>query len=313
MIIKDQKDVTPAVLSEVQRIKNPRLKEIVSAAVRHLHDFAREVKLTEEEFHQACAYVARLGQATNPNHNEVVLLAGSLGFSTLICLINNGNNGQTETTANLLGPFWRLDSPRTKNGDTIVRSPTPGPALFVNAWVKDPQGKPIAGADVDVWQSSPEGFYENQDPGQADMNLRGKFTTDSAGRLSFRSVKPAGYPIPVDGPVGDLVRAQGRHNMRPAHLHFLIYKPGYKTHISQVYVNDDKNLETDVQFGVTETLVGNYVRHDSGAPPAPDVKGPWYSLEYTFIVEPGVAKLPRPPISAKAEGERANLEILERV
>ncbi len=166
---------------------------------------------------------------------------------------------QTETTANLLGPFWRLNSPRTENGGSIVRSPTPGPELFVNAWSKDRDGKPVAGAEVDVWQSSTEGLYENQDPTQADMNLRGKFTTDAEGRIAFRSIKPAGYPMPVDGPVGDLLRAQGRHNMRPAHLHFLIYKPGFKTHISQVYSADDPNLETDVQFGVTEALLGDYV------------------------------------------------------
>jgi hydroxyquinol 1,2-dioxygenase len=313
MIIENQHQVTDAVLSELARAKNPRLREIMSAAVRHLHEFAREVKLTEEEFHQACAYIAALGKHTTDTHNEVVLMAGSLGFSSLVCLLNNGNKGATETTANLLGPFWRLDSPRTPNGSSIVRSPTPGPVLFVNAWVKDHGGKPVADAEVDVWQSSPEGYYENQDPQQADMNLRGKFTTDQDGHFWFRSVKPAGYPIPVDGPVGELVRAQGRHNMRPAHLHVLVYKPGYKTHISQVYVNDDKHLETDVQFGVTRTLVGNYVRHDNDPAPEPDVKGLWYSLDYTFTVEPGQAKLPRPPISGKARGERPEIERLERV
>jgi catechol 1,2-dioxygenase len=288
------------------------LKEIMGAAIRHLHAFAREVKLTEEEFHQAAAYIVALGQKSNPTHNEVILMAGSLGLSSLICLLNNGNKGTTETTANLLGPFWRLDSPRTENGGSIVRSPTPGPEIFVNAWVKDTNGKPIAGAEVDVWQSSPEGFYENQDPSQADMNLRGKFTTDKDGHISFRSVKPSGYPIPVDGPVGDFIRAQKRHNMRPAHLHFLIYKPGYKTHISQVYSNDDPNLDTDVQFGVTETLIGDYVRHETGTPPAPGVKAPWYTLDYTFRVEAGEAKLPRPPITAKAEGGRSKQEVLER-
>ncbi len=313
MIIENQQQVTDAVLSELQRAKNPRFREIMSAAVRHLHAFAREVKLTEEEFHQACAYIAALGKHTTETHNEVVLMAGSLGFSTLVCLLNNGNKGATETTANLLGPFWRLDSPRTPNGGSIVRSPTPGPALFVNAWVKDQSGKPVADAEVDVWQSSPEGYYENQDPIQADMNLRGKFTTDKDGHFWFRSVKPAGYPIPVDGPVGELVRAQGRHNMRPAHLHVLIYKKGYKTHISQVYVNDDKHLETDVQFGVTKTLVGNYVRHENEPAPDAGVKGPWYSLDYTFTVESGEAKLPRPPISGKARGERPQIERLERV
>src|SRR6202167_2738622 len=124
MIIEGEKDITKAVLSEYARIKNPRLREIVSALVRHLHDFAREVKLTEEEFQAAVAYIVGLGQHTTETHNEAVLMSGSLGFSTLICLLNNGNRGQTETDANLLGPFWRMDSPPTKNGDTIIRSST---------------------------------------------------------------------------------------------------------------------------------------------------------------------------------------------
>jgi catechol 1,2-dioxygenase len=271
------------------------LREILVSLVTHLHAFARDVHLTEEEFEKAVQYVVRLGQKTDDKHNEVVLMSGSLGFSTLICLLNNGNNGQTETTANLLGPFWRLNSPRTENGASIVRSPTPGPALFVNCSVKDQNGKPIAGAEVDIWHSSPEGFYEQQDPKQAPMNLRGKFETDAQGRFGFRSVKPAGYPIPVDGPVGDLVRATGRHNYRPAHLHFLIFKEGFKTLISQIYVNDDDKLETDVQFGVTRALVGNYVRHD-GPAPASDVKGEWYSLDQTFVMESGKSRLPKPPI-----------------
>jgi catechol 1,2-dioxygenase len=253
--------------------------------------------LTEREFEQAVGIIAAIGQKTDARHNEVVLMSGSLGFSSLICLLNNGNNGQTETTANLLGPFWRMNSPRTESGGSIVRSPTPGPAIFVNCWVKDQSGKPIAGAEVDIWHSSPEGYYEQQDPKQADMNLRGKFTTDKDGHFAFRSVKPAGYPIPVDGPVGDLVRATGRHNFRPAHLHFLIFKEGYKTLISQIYSNDDDKLETDVQFGVTRALIGNYVGHAATEKaPAADVKGEWYSLDQTFVMEPGKARLPRPPI-----------------
>ena len=298
MIIEKQEHVTEAVLSELQRAgaTNPRFVEIMSAAVRHLHAFVREVELTEDEFRQIADQVARLGQHTNAAHNEVILACGSLGISTLVCLLNNGK-GQTETTANLLGPFWRTDAPREQNGASIVRSPTPGPGLVVNAWVKDTSGTPIAGALVDIWQSSPEGFYENQDPRQSDMNLRGVFTTDKDGHIAFRSVKPSGYPVPVNGPVGDLLRIQGRHNMRPAHLHFLIHKEGFKTHVSQVYVGDDENLETDCQFGVTRTLVGNFARHEQDGD---SMKAPWYSLDYTFIVEPGASKLPRPPITGRA-------------
>ncbi len=295
MIIERQEDVTPVVVDAFKNTVDPRVREILTALVKHLHAFARDVHLTEEEFEKAVQYVVQLGKKTTDTHNEAVLMSGSLGFSALICLLNNGNNGQTETTANLLGPFWRLNSPRTENGGSIVRSATPGPVLFVNCTVRDQNGKPIAGAEVDVWHSSPEGFYEQQDPKQADMNLRGKFTTDAHGHFGFRSVKPAGYPIPIDGPVGDLVRATGRHHYRPAHLHFLIFKPGFKTLISQIYVNDDDKLETDVQFGVTRALIGDYVRHD-GPAPAPDVKGEWYSLDQTFVMETGVSRLPKPPI-----------------
>jgi catechol 1,2-dioxygenase len=312
MIIRNQDDVTAAVLAELGRADDPRFREIMSAAVRHLHGFAREVRLTEPEFQQACAIIARLGQLTTPSHNEVVLAAGSLGLSSLVCLLNNGDNGQTETTANLLGPFWRLDAPRMANGDSIVRSPTKGLPLFVKAWVRDRTGRAVAGADVDVWHTSAEGFYENQDPGQADMNLRGMFVTDAEGKVEFRTVKPVGYPIPLSGPVGALLRAQGRHNMRPAHIHFMIVKPGYKTQFSQVYSSDDPNLDTDVQFAVTQTLVGQYVLHDGEPAPAADVAGPWYSLEYHFTIEPGESKLPRAPITGKAGGDRPQLEILER-
>ncbi|HWE20417.1 MAG TPA: dioxygenase [Hyphomicrobiaceae bacterium] len=303
MIIESQEDVTTAVLSELQRAPNARFKEIMSALVRHLHAFAREAKLTEEELRTAARYVNAIGKQSTDSHNEAILMSGSLGLSALVCLLNNGSGGPTD--ANMLGPFWRTNSPATANGGSILRSPTPGPALFVRAWFRDREGRPVAGAEVDIWQSSPEGLYENQDPKQADMNLRGKLHTDAQGHISFRSVKPSGYPIPIDGPVGDLLRAQGRHNMRPAHLHVLARKDGFKTLVSQVYVNDDPYLETDVQFGVTRRLIGNYVLHDSEPAPEPGTEGPWYSLEYSFVMEPGQSQLPAAPISGKAEAAPA--------
>ncbi len=312
MIIQSQSDITPAVLAELARAEDPRFKEIMQAAVTHLHGFVRDARLTEMEFHQACALVAQLGQMTTPSHNEVALISGSLGVSALVCLLNNGDRGQTETTANLMGPFWRMDSPATPKGGSIVRSPTPGLPIFVDAWVRDREGRAVEGAEVDVWQSSSEGFYENQDPQQCDMNLRGKFHTDAQGHIAFRSIKPAGYPVPVNGPVGALLRAQGRHNMRPAHIHFMTYKEGFKTQFSQVYSSDDPHLETDVQFGVTRALVGQYVRHADEPAPDADVVGPWYSLAYTFVIEPGQARLPRPPITAKASGERATMQVMVR-
>ena len=312
MIIKSQEDVSAAVLAEMARADNPRTREILTSMVKHLHSFVRETKLTEVEFHQACGYIAALGRLTTDSHNETVLMAGSLGISQLVCLLNNGDRGRVATTANLLGPFWRPGSPRTANGETIVRCPTPGTPLFVNGTVRDSAGKPIAGAEIDVWHCSEEGYYENQDPGQADMNLRGKFTTDKDGRVWFRTIKPIGYPAPVDGPVGDLTRTLKRHNLRPAHVHFLIVKDGYKVQPSQVYWNDDPNLDSDMQFGVTERLVGKFVLHESGPAPAADVMGPWYSLEHDFVLEPGETKLPRPPITGKNAGERPVIEVLVR-
>ncbi len=297
MIVSNQLELTEHVLSVMAQTTDPRLREIMIALARHLHSFVREVRLTEDEFRAATALIARLGQLTTDTHNEVVLMAGSLGVSPLVCLLNNGNNGTTETSANMLGPFWRLHSPPVENGGSLLRSPTPGPPFRFTGHVRDREGRPVPGADVDVWHSSPTGLYENQDPEQADMNLRGMLTTDAEGTFSFRSVKPAGYPIPTAGNVvGELLRAQNRHCFRPAHVHVMVVKPGFKTLISQIYMPDDPWLDTDVQFGVTRHLIGELVRHDE--PPADDPSGeaPWYSMEYTFVIEPGESRLPKAPI-----------------
>ena len=306
MIIESERQVTDAVLEEMMRTPDARTKSILECLVRHLHAFVRESKLTEKEFDQAINYVAALGQRTTESHNETRLMAGTLGVSTLVCLLNNGDDAATKSSANLLGPFWRAESPRTENGGSLLRSETPGIPLFFKGWVRDQEGKPIEGAEVDVWHASPVGLYETQDPQQAEMNLRGKFTTDVDGSFSFRSVKPAGYPIPIDGPVGALLNAQKRHNFRPAHLHFLIYKPGYKSVTSQIYSDDDPVLETDSQFGVTRGLVKHFVVHENEPAPAAEIKGRWYSLEHTFVVQPGESWLPTPPISKKTI-ERAKI------
>src|SRR5574341_1486839 len=286
MIIRKEEDVTAAVLGEMHRTPDLRTKAVLSALVRHLHAFIREVRLTEREFQEAIGYLNAIGQKTTPSHNEAMLMAGALGVSNLICLINNAQ----PTQANTLGPFWRSGAPQLADGASLLRSPTPGAPLRFKGWVKDTMGRAVADAAVDVWHSSTVGLYENQDPSQAEMNLRGKFTTLADGSFSFTSVKPAGYPVPIDGPTGALLGAQKRHNMRPAHLHFLIYKPGYKTIASQVYDPADPHLETDSQFGVTQALIGNFVRKDDGS----------YSLEFTFVIEPGEARMPKAPISAKA-------------
>ena len=284
MIIETQEDVTRAVLAEMQRTPDARTKEILSALIAHLHAFIREVRLTEKEFQQAIGHLNAIGQHSTPSHNEAMLLAGALGVSNLVCLLNN----RQPTQANNLGPFYRAGSPRCANGDSIVRSQTPGAPLLFKGCVKDAEGRPVPGAEVDVWQSAPSGLYENQDPSQAEMNLRGTFTTQADGSFAFRSVKPAGYPVPTGGPTGALLRAQKRHNFRPAHLHFLIVKPGFKSVASQVYDPDDPHLQTDSQFGVTRALIGKFRREK-------DV----FLLEFTFVLERGESARPAPPITAK--------------
>jgi catechol 1,2-dioxygenase len=286
---------TARVLEVMARTPDPRLREITMALVKHLHAFAQEVRLTDAEFRTGIAKIVALGQQSNDSHNEVMLMSGSLGLSQLVLLMNNTTGGENATSASLLGPFWRLNAPRIQSGDSIIRSDTPGTPLHVRGQVVDLQKKPVDGAEVDVWHSSPQGFYENQDTEQADMNLRGRLVTDAEGRFDFWTVKPAGYPIPIDGVVGELVKAQGRRHYRPAHLHALIHKPGYKTIASQIYTPDDPDLHRDVQFGVLPGLIAQFKTHNEPAP-RPGIASPWESMDYTFVVEVGEAAWPRPPI-----------------
>jgi catechol 1,2-dioxygenase len=295
MIIKGQEEVTTAVLEVMQQTTDPRLREILVAFIEHLHSFIRTVRLTEDEFREATNMINEIGQASDEKHNEAVLMAGSLGVSSLVCLLNNGDLGATETTQNLLGPFWRMNSPPTANGGSIVRNEMAGDPMMVNLTFRDNQGEPITDLEVDIWHCSSEGFYENQQDSQVDHNFRGKFVTGDDGRVWFRSLKQSGYPIPTNAVVGKLLQAQNRHPFRPAHIHVLAHKENFKTLISQIYSDDDPHLEDDVQFGVTAALVGRFQQHST---PNPDLNcdGIWYSLTHDLMVEPGVSELPIPPI-----------------
>lgn len=288
MIIEDQAGLTFAVETAMAQTPDPRLREIMGALVRHAHAFVREVRVSEEEFEAGIDFLVGIGQATTATKNEVVLACDVLGVSTLVGLLNNPM-GPDHTAAALLGPFWRKHAPACALGDSIARADTPGTPLFVSGQVRDRSGAPIAGAKVDVWQASPVGLYENQDPDQPEMNLRGVFTTDAQGAFHFRSVRPAGYPVPTDGPVGPLLSAQRRHPYRPAHLHFMVTAPAYRTLVTQVFADDSDNLETDVTFGVVRSLVGQFQTEDG-----PD--GPSCSLVYDLVLAPGESRIPAAPI-----------------
>jgi len=295
MIIQGEEMVTAAVAAAMADTPDRRLREVMASLVQHLHAFVRDIRPSDVEFERAIDFLNRIGQATHDKHNEGILFADVLGISTLVGLLNNPSwSGETE--AALLGPFWRAAAPDCALGDTIARSPTPGAALFARGSVRDAGGRPIPGALLDVWQASPVGLYENQDPDQAEMNLRGRFRADVAGRWHFRSVKPAGYPVPTHGPVGDLLRGQRREPYRPAHVHFMVSAPGYQTLVTQVFLDDCEYLENDVTFSVVKSLIGNFVRHDDVASAPGPVDGPWYSLDYDFTLRPGEQRFPKPPI-----------------
>lgn len=284
--------ITEQVCAVMAQSPDPRLAQLTQSLVRHLHAFVREVQPSEEEFERGCEFLVQLGQATNSQKNEVILASDILGISTLITLLNNPESaGKTDTA--LLGPFWRSGAPVCELGANIARQSHEGELpLWVSGRVLDISGTPIAGALVDVWQASPKGLYENQDEQQPDMNLRGIFKADANGGYHFKSVRPLGYPVPTDGPCGDLLRAQNRHPYRPAHLHFMVSAPGYRVLTTQVFADDDERLETDVTFSVIDSLKGHYQLHEADA--AHDTR--WYSLDFDFVLHAGITRFPAPPI-----------------
>jgi len=294
-IVDDVESMTDVVLAAMSRTDDVRLKQIVNALVRHAHAFFREVRLTDPEFEKGLEFVKAIGQATVDDHNEVVLCADVLGFSTLVTLLNTLDKTD-RTSGALLGPFYRGNSPAYDNGDNIAGEASPGAPLFVHGYVTDTEHRPIPNAMVDVWQASPVGLYENQDPEQPDMNLRGGFRTDEAGYFHFRSVRPAGYPVPTHGPVGVLLEKQHRHPYRPAHIHFLVIAEGHETLVTQVFADDSDYLGSDVVFGVIRSLIGTFAEHKDNNAPDPDVEGSYYTLECNFVLAKGTPTYPTPPI-----------------
>ena len=295
-LIDDDASVTSLVKLAMANNDNARLKQIVDAFVDHAHAFLREVKLTDQEFEQGLRFIGAVGQANTDTHNEVVLAADVLGISTLVTVLNTASQG-ARTPGALLGPFYRGNAPEFELGANIACDATPGVPLFMSGTVRDIDGKPLANALLDVWQASPVGLYDNQDPNQPDKNLRGQFRTDNQGRYRIRSVRPAGYPVPVHGPIGALLAIQHRHPYRPAHVHFIVSATGHETLVAQVFADDSEYLESDVVFGVQRDLVGHFEWHESGPPPWTDSAGPFYTLDFDFTLVRGTPTYPTPPIA----------------
>jgi protocatechuate 3,4-dioxygenase beta subunit len=304
-IIDSEAVITGIVKDAMSRTDNPRLKQIMALLVDHAHAFIREANLTDAELEMGLDFIGRIGQANSDDHNEVILASDVLGISTLVAYRNNPRD-QGQSANALLGPFWREGSPDCQCGDNIARSETPGVATFVKGIVRGVNGEAIKDAMVDIWQASPVGLYENQDPNQDSMNLRGRFRTDAQGKYHFRTVRPAGYPVPTHGPIGELLRAQNRNPYRPAHIHFMVSAPGHRTLITQVFADDSEHLHSDVVFGVTKPLIGHLQYHERGEggaaamaeyTNAPDASlDAYFTLEYDFVLDEGVRSFPRPPI-----------------
>jgi catechol 1,2-dioxygenase len=241
-----------------------RLKQVMGSLVHHLHAFVKDVELTEEEWGTAIEFLTRTGQTCSDVRQEFILLSDVLGVSMLVETINHRTGG-TSTESTVLGPFHMVESPVRELGADIALDGKGTPCL-VSGQVTGPDGEPLAGATVDVWQTNEDGFYDVQQPGiQPPGNLRGLFTTDDDGRFWFRSVVPRYYPIPDDGPVGQLLAATGRHPNRPAHLHFIADAPGHRPVTTHVFVADSPYLDSDAVFGVKESLIREVGEVDDAA------------------------------------------------
>jgi protocatechuate 3,4-dioxygenase beta subunit len=280
-----EENLTAAVISRFEGTGNPRLKQILTSLVRNLHHFVREVQLTEEEWFAGIQFLTATGHKSSDTRQEFILLSDTLGVSMLVNAINHRKQaGATEAT--VLGPFYRDGARELPNG-TDISGDTAGEPVIVSGRVVTAGGAPIAGALLDVWQTAPNGLYDTQDPDQPDMNLRGRLRTDAAGRYEFRTVKPSSYPIPEDGPVGKMLRAAGRHPYRPAHIHFIVSAEGFEPLTTHVFVAGDPYLDSDAVFGVKQSLVADFVRHDSQAEAAQHkVTAPFYTAYYEFGLKP---------------------------
>jgi len=270
----DANTLTDAVLARHANAESPRLKTIMTSLVKHLHAFAREVELTEAEWFEGIQFLTRCGHLSDAQRQEFILLSDVLGLSMLTVAINNDKpKGCTE--ANVFGPFHVEDAPRYQLGADIANGAR-GIPCEVRCSVRGLHGEPVVGAQLDVWQSDEDGLSDVQHAGIDRAQARGILVTDTYGRYHFRSILAVPYAIPHDGPVGDLLKATGRHPWRPAHLHFMIQAPGYETLITHVFRSDDPYLDSDAVFGVRQSLVADWKEQPDGS----------YLVEYDFVLNP---------------------------
>lgn len=287
MIVRNlnEDNLTGAVLAAISGAQDARFQEIMIALVRHLHAFMQEVDLSEAEWLAAVQFLTATGQTCDDRRQEFILLSDTLGATTRKDLINHRKPpGATEYT--ILGPFHRPGAPEFPSGGNIAGD-IPGEPVVLRGRVLAPDGAPVSQARLDVWQADAEGFYDLQRPDLTGATLRGVFHTDADGNYCFRSIKPAPYPIPQDGPVGQMLRAMRRSPYRPAHIHFIVSAQGYQPVTTELFVEGDPYLDSDPVFGVRGSLVVPFVRNESQAEAqALGVSVPFYTVDYDFSLEP---------------------------
>ena len=257
--------IADAVLDQMATTPDPRMREVMASAVKHLHAFAREVNLTPAEWIKGIEFMTAVGKICTPARQECILLSDTLGLSALVNGLHDNTAVEEGTHTSLLGPFYREASPSLSAGSHIARTVKPGSECVLYGRVSDVNGKPLANATVSIWQTGADGLYDIQE-NAASTDYRGVFTTDADGVYVLRTVKPIGYSIPMDGPVGAMVRAQGRHGMRPAHIHFLVGAPGYRELVTALYLRDDPYIADDVVFGSSGDLAVDIETNDPSCP-----------------------------------------------
>ena len=280
-----ESEITNEVLRRFDANDNTRVKQVISSLLTHLHAFVREVELTEEEWFEGIKFLTETGQKCTETRQEYILLSDTLGISMLVDLINHRKpNGATEST--VFGPFYTPGAPDMENGGNIARHDD-GAACFVSGRVTDLDGTPIKGALLDVWQTASNGFYDSQDPNQPDFNMRGKFHSDEDGYYRIQTVCPVSYSIPVDGPVGKMLKLTGRHPNRPAHIHFIVSAQGFEKVTTHLFDDTDSYIDSDAVFGVKDALVCKFERHDSREEAAQrNVVVPFFTVDYDFVLVP---------------------------
>jgi len=247
-------ELTRDVIDRMSNAKSARLQEVMEVVIRHLHAIVRESKITQGEWWQAIDFLTRAGQMCSESRQELILLSDILGISMLVDAVDNvAGPGISDST--VLGPFYAGHQRELALGDSILLREEASEPLVMSGNVTDPEGQPVANALIEVWQTAPNQLYDVQDTDQPQGHLRASFRTDMAGSYRFRTIMPVSYPIPDDGPAGQLLAAMGRHPFRPAHIHFMISAPGYRTLVTHLFFEGDEFLESDAVFGVKPSLV----------------------------------------------------------